>query len=254
MLLEGKKALIFGVANNKSIAWGIAQAFKQAGASLAFNYLGDAIKKRVDPLAEEIGADFTFQCDVSSDEQIAASAQLVKEKWGNVDILVHSVAFANREDLQGDFLSTSRAGFHLALDISAYSLVALCREFSPMMSEGSSVMAMTYYASNKIMPFYNVMAVAKAALECEVRYLANDLGPKGIRVNAISAGPVKTLAASAVHSLKGALGKIEANAPLRRNITPLDVGGTATYLASPLSSAVTGQVIFVDSGISLIMC
>ncbi|MDO4839792.1 MAG: enoyl-ACP reductase [Desulfovibrionaceae bacterium] len=254
MLLEGKKALIFGVANNKSIAWGIAQAFKQAGASLAFNYLGDAIKKRVDPLAEEIGADFTFQCDVSSDEQIAASAQLVKEKWGNVDILVHSVAFANREDLQGDFVSTSRAGFHLALDISAYSLVALCREFSPMMSEGSSVMAMTYYASNKIMPFYNVMAVAKAALECEVRYLANDLGPKGIRVNAISAGPVKTLAASAVHSLKGALGKIEANAPLRRNITPLDVGGTATYLASPLSSAVTGQVIFVDSGISLIMC
>lgn len=254
MLLEGKKALIFGVANNKSIAWGIAQAFKQAGASLAFNYLGDAIKKRVDPLAEEIGADFTFQCDVSSDEQIAASAQLVKEKWGSVDILVHSVAFANREDLQGDFVSTSRAGFHLALDISAYSLVALCREFSPMMSEGSSVMAMTYYASNKIMPFYNVMAVAKAALECEVRYLANDLGPKGIRVNAISAGPVKTLAASAVHSLKGALGKIEANAPLRRNITPLDVGGTATYLASPLSSAVTGQVIFVDSGISLIMC
>ena len=254
MLLEGKKALIFGVANNKSIAWGIAQAFKQAGASLAFNYLGDAIKKRVDPLAEEIGADFTFQCDVSSDEQSAASAQLVKEKWGNVDILVHSVAFANREDLQGDFVSTSRAGFHLALDISAYSLVALCREFSPMMSEGSSVMAMTYYASNKIMPFYNVMAVAKAALECEVRYLANDLGPKGIRVNAISAGPVKTLAASAVHSLKGALGKIEANAPLRRNITPLDVGGTATYLASPLSSAVTGQVIFVDSGISLIMC
>ncbi len=254
MLLEGKKALIFGVANNKSIAWGIAQAFKQAGASLAFNYLGDAIKKRVDPLAEEIGADFTFQCDVSSDEQIAESAKLVEEKWGNVDILVHSVAFANREDLQGEFIATSRAGFHLALDISAYSLVALSRAFAPMMKEGSSIMAMTYYASNKIMPFYNVMAVAKAALECEVRYLANDLGPKGIRVNAISAGPVKTLAASAVHSLKGALGKIEANAPLRRNITPLDVGGTATYLASPLSSAVTGQVVFVDSGISLVMC
>ncbi len=254
MLLQGKKALIFGVANNKSIAWGIAQQFRQAGASLAFNYLGDAIKKRVEPLAEEIGADFTFQCDVSSDEQIAASAEFVKEKWGNVDILVHSVAFANREDLSGDFVSTSRAGFHLALDISAYSLVALCREFSPMMNPGSSVMAMTYYASQKIMPFYNVMAVAKAALECEVRYLANDLGPRGIRVNAISAGPVKTLAASAVHSLKGALGKIEENAPLRRNINPLDVGGTATYLASDLASAVTGQVIFVDSGISLVMC
>ena len=251
MLLEGKKALIFGVANNKSIAWGIAQSFKQAGARLAFNYVGDAIKKRLDPLAEEIGGEFTFPCDVSQDDQIEAAAELVKEKWGSVDILVHSVAFANREDLKDDFLHTTRSGFHLALDISAYSLLGICRAFAPLMHEGSSVMAMTYYGSTKIVPGYNVMGVAKAALESSVRYLSYDLGARGIRVNAISAGPVKTLAASAVHGLKTVFSRIEENAPLHRNIETTEVGGTATYLASPLASAVTGQVLYVDCGFSM---
>ncbi len=251
MLLEGKKALVFGVANNKSIAWGISQAFKAQGARLAFNYVGDAIKKRLDPLAEEIGGEFTFQCDVSQDDQIEAAAELVKEKWGSVDILVHSVAYANREDLKDDFLHTNRAGFHLALDISAYSLLGICRAFAPLMSEGGSIMAMTYYGSTKIVPGYNVMGVAKAALEASVRYLSYDLGSRGVRVNAISAGPVKTLAASAVSGLKTVFSKVEESAPLHRNIEPLDVGGTAVYLASPLASAITGQVIFVDSGFSM---
>ncbi len=251
MLLEGKKALIFGVANNKSIAWGITQSFKKAGARLAFNYVGDAIKKRLDPLAEEAGGEFTFQCDVSKDEEIEAAAELVKEKWGSVDILVHSVAFANREDLKDDFIHTSRAGFHLALDISSYSLLGICRAFAPLMHEGSSVMCMTYYGSTKIVPGYNVMGVAKAALECSVRYLAYDMGSRGIRVNAISAGPVKPLAASAVHGLKTVFSKVEESSPLRRNIETSDVGGTAAFLASDLAHAVTGQVIYVDSGFSL---
>ncbi len=250
MILEGKKAVIFGVANNKSIAWGISQSFKQAGARLAFSYVGDAIKKRLDPLSEEIGGEFTFPCDVSKDDQIEAAAEYVKEKWGDVDILVHSVAFANREDLKDDFLHTSRAGYHLALDISSYSLLGLCRAFAPIMHEGSSVLAMTYYGSTKIVPGYNVMGVAKAALEASVRYLAYDLGPRGIRVNAISAGPIKTLAASAVHGLKTVFNKVEESAPLRRNVETTDVGGTATFLASSLAHAVTGQVVFVDSGFS----
>ena len=174
----------------------------------------------------------------------------MKEKWGGVDILVHSVAYANREDLKDDFLHTTRAGFHLALDISAYSLLGICRAFAPLMNEGGSVMAMTYYGSTKIVPGYNVMGVAKAALEASVRYLSYDLGAKGVRVNAISAGPVKTLAASAVSGLKSVFSKVEETAPLHRNIETTDVGGTAVYLASDLASAVTGQVLFVDSGFS----
>ena len=187
---------------------------------------------------------------MSQDGQIEAAAELVKEKWGGVDILVHSVAYANREDLKDDFLHTTRAGFHLALDISAYSLLGICRAFAPLMNEGGSVMAMTYYGSTKIVPGYNVMGVAKAALEASVRYLSYDLGAKGVRVNAISAGPVKTLAASAVSGLKSVFSKVEETAPLHRNIETTDVGGTAVYLASDLASAVTGQVLFVDSGFS----
>lgn len=250
MLLQGKKALILGLANNKSIAYGIAQAFKAQGARLAFNYVGDAIKKRVEPLSAELGGEFTFQLDVSDDAQIAAAADLVREKWGDLDILVHSVAFANREDLSGRFLDTSRDGFHLALDISAYSLTGLCRAFEPLLHDGSSVLCMTYHGSTKVIPGYNVMGVAKAALEASVRYLSYDLGAKGVRVNAISAGPIKTLAASAVSGLKDIFSRVEEHAPLRRNVTTADVGGTATYLASDLANGVTGEIIYVDSGFS----
>ena len=200
MLLQGKKALILGLANNKSIAYGIANAFKEQGARLAFNYVGDAIKKRVEPLSEELGGEFTFQCDVTDDAQIQAAADLVKEKWGEVDILVHSVAFANREDLSGRFLDTSRA-------------------FEPLLHDGSSVLTMTYHGSTKVIPGYNIMGVAKAALEASVRYLSYDLGEKGVRVNALSAGPIKTLAASAVSGLKNIFTRVEEHAPLRRNVT-----------------------------------
>ena len=250
MLLQGKRALILGLANNKSIAYGIASAFKAQGARLAFNYVGDAIKKRVEPLSEELGGEFTFQCDVCEDQQIADAASLVQEKWGGVDILVHSIAFANREDLNGRFIDTSREGFALALNISAYSLTGICRAFEPLLAPGSSVMAMTYHGSTEFIPGYNVMGVAKAALECSMRYLAYDMGAKGVRVNAISSGPIKTLAASAVGGLKGIFSEIEEKAPLRRNVTTQDVGGLATFLASDLASAVTGEVIYVDSGFS----
>ncbi|MDD2967676.1 MAG: enoyl-ACP reductase [Desulfovibrionaceae bacterium] len=250
MLLQGKRALILGLANNKSIAYGIASAFKAQGARLAFNYVGDAIKKRVEPLSEELGGEFTFQCDVCDDQQILDAAALVKEQWGGVDILVHSVAFANREDLNGRFLDTSREGFALALNISAYSLTGICRAFEPLLAPGSSVMTMTYHGSTQIIPGYNVMGVAKAALECSTRYLAYDLGEKGVRVNAISSGPIKTLAASAVGGLKNIFTHIEESAPLRRNVTTQDVGGLATFLASDLSNAVTGEVIYVDNGFS----
>lgn len=250
MLLQGKKALILGLANNKSIAYGIASCFKEQGARLAFNYVGDAIKKRVEPLSEELGGEFTFQCDVSDDAQIAAAAELVKEKWGEVDILVHSIAFANREDLSGRFVDTTREGFHLALDISAYSLTGICRAFEPLLHEGSSVITMTYHGSTKVIPGYNVMGVAKAALEASVRYLSYELGEKGVRVNAISAGPIKTLAASAVSGLKNIFTRVEESSPLRRNVTTHDVGGLATFLASDLGRGVTGSVIYADSGFS----
>ena len=244
MLLPGKKALILGLANNRSIAYGIANALKEQGARLAFNYVGDAIKKRVDPLSEELGGEFTFQCDVCDDAQIQAAADL--------DILVHSVAFANREDLGGRFVDTSREGFRLAMDVSAYSLTGVCRAFEPLLHEGSSIITMTYHGSTKVIPGYNVMGVAKAALEASVRYLACDFGTKGIRINAISAGPIKTLAASAVSSMKDLCSIVDRNAPLHRNVTTGDVGGTALYLASDLAHAVTGQVIYVDSGFSTI--
>ncbi len=252
MLLEGKKALILGVANNKSIAYGVAQAFKEQGARLAFSYVGDAIKKRVDPISEELGGEFTFGCDVCDDAQIKAAAELVSKQWGSVDILVHSIAFANREDLQGRYIDTSRDGFKLAMDVSVHSLTALCREFEPMMAEGSSVLTMTYYGSQRVIPGYNVMGVAKAALEASVRYLSLDLGEKKIRINAISAGPIKTLAASAVSSLKHIFAHIEERSPLHCNVTTKDVGGSAVFLASDLASAITGQVMYVDSGYNII--
>ena len=252
MLLKDKKAAIFGVANNKSIAYGISKAFKDNGARLAFSYVGEAIQKRVEPISEEIGGEFTFPCDVSLDEDVLKAAEIVKKEWGTIDVLVHSVAFAAREDLQGRCIDTSRDGFKLALDISAYSLVALSKAFEDMINPGGSIITLTYYGSTKVIPNYNVMGVAKAALDCSMRYLASELGPKDIRVNAISAGPIRTLAASAVSGMKDRLSDLADKSPLRRNVTIEDVGGLATFLASDLAYGITGDTIFVDAGYNII--
>ncbi|MFL5681076.1 MAG: enoyl-ACP reductase [Chloroflexota bacterium] len=251
-LLDGKKALIFGVANDHSIAWGIARALHDEGATVGFSSVESLIEKRVRPLATSIGSTFVEPCDVQSDEQIRA----VMEKWraaeGELDILVHALAFAKREDLEGGFVDTSREGFALALDVSAYSLVALVREARPLLHSGSTVMTLTYYGAEKVVGNYNVMGVAKAALEASVRYLAADQGPDGIRVNAISAGPIRTLAAAGIAGFKKMYGAFAEIAPLRSNITIEDVGKTAIYLASDLSSAVTGEVIYVDGGFNVL--
>ena len=248
MLLKGKKALVCGLANNKSIAYGIAKAFRDHGASIALSYPGEAIQKRVEPLAVELGADFTFQCDVASDESITRAAATVQEKWGKADILVHAIAFANREDLQGRYIDTTRQGFVTAMEISAYSLPAMCKAFEPLLNDNGSVMTLTYYGAQKVITNYNVMGVAKAALEASVRYLAYDLGGRGIRVNSLSAGPLKTLAASGISGFGRILGHFERNTPLKRNVTIEEVGDAALFLASDLSRAVTGDLIFVDSG------
>jgi enoyl-[acyl-carrier protein] reductase I len=251
-LLEGKTALIFGVANDHSIAWGIARALHAEGAEVGFSSVESLIEKRVRPLAESIGSTFVEPCDVSSDEQIARVFTLWGETHASLDVLVHALAFARREDLEGGFVETSRDGFALALDISAYSLVALTREARPFLGRGSSVMTLSYYGAEKVVANYNVMGVAKAALEASVRYLAADLGPEGIRVNAISAGPIRTLAASGIAGFKRMYGEFGDIAPLRANITPEDVGRTAVYLASDLSSAVTGETIYVDGGFNIL--
>ena len=251
MLLKDKKAAIFGVANNKSIAYGISKAFKDNGARLAFSYVGEAIQKRVEPISAEIGGEFTFPCDVSVDEDVLRAAEIVKKEWGSIDVLVHSVAFAAREDLQGRFIDTSRDGFKLALDVSAYSLVSLCKAFEDIINPGGSIITLTYYGSTKVITNYNVMGVAKAALDCSMRYLANELGPKDIRVNAISAGPIRTLAASAVSGMKDMLSELADRSPLKRNVTIEDVGGLATFLASDLSAGITGDTIFVDAGYNI---
>jgi enoyl-[acyl-carrier protein] reductase I len=251
-LLDGKTALIFGVANDHSIAWGIARALHAEGAEVGFSSVESLIEKRVRPLAESIGSTFVEPCDVSSDEQIAGVFARWGETHASLDILVHALAFARREDLEGGFVDTSRDGFALALDISAYSLVALTREARPFLGRGSSVMTLSYYGAEKVVSNYNVMGVAKAALEASVRYLAADLGPDGIRVNAISAGPVRTLAAAGIAGFKRMYGEFGDIAPLRANITPEDVGRTAVYLASDLSSAVTGETIYVDGGFNIL--
>jgi enoyl-[acyl-carrier protein] reductase I len=250
-LLEGKKALVFGVANDHSIAWGIARALHAEGAVVGFSSVESLIEKRVRPLAASIGSTFVEPCDVQSDEEIRG----VFAKWGaehgELDILVHALAFARREDLGGRFVDTSREGFGLALDVSAYSLIAVTREARPLLRAGSSVLTLTYYGAEKVVANYNVMGVAKAALEAAVRYLAADLGPDGIRVNAISAGPVRTLAASGVAGFRRLYGSFAEVAPLRSPITPEDVGGAAVYLASDLSRAVTGEVHYVDGGFNV---
>jgi enoyl-[acyl-carrier protein] reductase I len=251
-LFKDKRVAIFGVANERSIAWGIAEAMHRHGARLAFSYAGEVLEKRVRPLAESVNADLIVSCDVTDDAQIDAAFQQISSKWGGLDVLVHAIAFANREDLEGRFVDTSRKGFGLALDVSAYSLVALARAAAPLMTNGGSVITLTYYGAEKVVPSYNVMGVAKAALEASVRYLAADLGPQQIRVNAISAGPIKTLAASGIKGFKGMLHIVEERAPLRRNVTQDDVGNTALFLCSDLASGVTGETVFVDAGYNIL--
>ena len=251
-LLKNKKALIFGVANDHSIAWGIAKALHEQGAWVGFSSIEALVERRVRPLAESIGSTFVEPCDVQQDADIERVFARWSAEQGSLDILVHALAYARREDLEGRFVDTSRDGFTLALDVSAYSLVALARAAAPLMPNGGSIMTLTYYGAEKVVANYNVMGVAKAALEASVRYLAADLGPAGIRVNAISAGPVRTLAASGVANFKKMYGMFRDIAPLRQNISIEDVGGTAVYLASDLSKAVTGETVYVDGGFNVL--
>ena len=251
-LLDGRRALVFGVANDHSIAWGAAKALHGQGAQVGFSSVESLIEKRVRPLAASLGSEFVEPCDVQDDEQVAR----VFTRWGeqnpSLDILVHALAFARREDLDGRFIDTSRDGFALALDVSAYSLVALARAAAPLMRDGGSIITLSYYGSQKVVANYNVMGVAKAALEASVRYLAADLGPSGVRVNAISAGPVRTLAASGIAGFKSMYGRFRDVTPLRRNITIEDVGGAAVFLASDLSRAVSGDILYVDGGFNVL--
>jgi enoyl-[acyl-carrier protein] reductase I len=252
-LLDGKRALILGVANDKSIAWSIAQAFKREGAEIALTYAGEAFEKRVRPLAESIGSNIVIPCDVRSDSEIANAFNLLASHWDSFDILVHSIAYANKDDLKGSFLDTTREGFSTALDISAYSLIACLRAAKPLMKGSNpSALTMSYYGGQKVFPSYNVMGIAKAALEMSVRYLAEAVGPEGIRVNAISAGPIKTLAAAGVGGFNQIAGIVQAKAPLRNNITQADVANAALYLSSDLARGVTGEIHFVDNGYNVI--
>ncbi len=248
-LLAGKIGLVVGVANKRSIAWAIAQAWHKAGATLAFTYQGERLKENVEELAGTFGPDtLLMPCDVTKDEDIARVFTEVGQKFGKMHLLLHSVAFAPKEALEGDFLSTTREAYRVAHDVSAYSLVALARGAAPLMTEGGSMVAMSYYGAEKVVPHYNVMGVAKASLEASTRYLAYDLGPKRIRVNCISAGPVNTLAARGIAGFSAMLAHYEAHAPLKRNVLPDELGATGTFLASDGAAAITGQVIYVDSG------
>src|SRR5437763_7829869 len=248
-LLSGKLGVVFGVANKRSIAWAIAQAWAREGAKLAFTYQGERLKDNVEELAGTFGTDtLILPCDVTKDEEIATVFKSVGEKFGKLHMLLHSVAYAPKEALEGEFVNTSREAFRVAHDVSAYSLVALARAAAPLMLEGRSVTAMTYYGSEKVVPHYNVMGVAKAALEASTRYLAYDLGPKKIRVNCISAGPMNTLAARGISGFTEMLRHYEAHSPLKRNVLPDELGATGTFLASDGAAAITGQTIYVDCG------
>jgi enoyl-[acyl-carrier protein] reductase I len=246
--LAGKTAVVFGLANKRSIAWGIAQKLHAAGATLAICYQNERMKLEAEDLIKELPGASGFQCDVSNDNEIDALFAALKEKYAKLDVLVHAIAYAPAEDLRGEFINTSREGFRVALDVSVYSLIAVTRGAAPLMTEGGSVMTLTYYAAEKVVPNYNVMAIAKSGLESAVRYLAWNLGPKNIRVNAISAGPIKTLAARGVGNLGDMLKAHSDRAPLHRNVDQLEVGGAALFLASDLSSAVTGETLYVDCG------
>ena len=248
-ILAGKVGLVFGVANKRSIAWAIAKAWAAAGARLIFNYQGERLKENVEELVGEFGENVPlFPCDVSSDDEIKAFFENVRGQTDHVDLMLHSLAFAPREALEGDFVITTREGFRVAHDISAYSLVSLAREAAPLMTNGGSIVAMTYYGSEKVVPHYNVMGVAKASLEASTRYLAYDLGPKKIRVNCISAGPVQTLAARGISGFTAMLKHYQERAPLKRSCDPAELGATGVFLASDAAAAITGQVIFVDGG------
>jgi enoyl-[acyl-carrier protein] reductase I len=249
--LAGKTAVVFGLANKRSIAWGIAQKLHESGATLAICYQNERMKLEAQNLIDELPGALGFQCDVSSDEQIESLFGAIQEKFGKIDILVHAVAFAPAADLHGDFLNTSREGFRIALDVSVYSLIAVTRAAAPLMTEGGSIITLSFYAAEKVVPHYNVMAVAKAGLESTVRYLASSLGPRNIRVNAISAGPIKTLAARGVGDLGDMLKSHANRAPLQRNVDQLEVGGAALFLASDLSSAITGEIMYVDCGYNI---
>lgn len=248
MLMKGKKGLIMGVANNSSLAWGISKMLHEQGAKLAFSYQGEALEKRVRPLAESIGSDFLVECDVSKDESIENTFKLIEKKWGTLDFVVHAIGFSDKNELQGRYCDTSLPNFLNTMHISCFSFTKVCKEAERLMPNGGSLVTLTYYGAEKVMPNYNVMGVAKSALEASVQYLAVDLGPKNIRVNGLSAGPVKTLAASGIGDFRYILKWNQYNSPLRRNTTLEDVGGSALYLLSELSSGVTGEVIHVDSG------
>jgi len=250
-LLDGKNALVFGLANERSIAWGITRAFHREGARIGISYAGQALERRVKPLAEQIDCKWVEECDVSQDADITAVAEKAREGFGKIDVLVHSIAFAGREELAGPYYNTTREGFKNAMDISVFSFVALARAFQPLLREGASLICMTYYGSVKVAPHYNVMGVAKAALEASTRYLAYDLGPQGVRVNAISAGPIRTLAAAGVGGFRDMYKHFADMSPMRQNITTEDVGNAAVFLASDLSTRVTGDVLYVDSGFNI---
>jgi enoyl-[acyl-carrier protein] reductase I len=246
--LKGKRGLVMGVANDRSIAWGIAEMASKSGAELAFTYQGDALEKRVRPLAERVGANIVVPCDVTDESSIDAAFKAIEDEWGALDFVVHAIAFSDKKELDGLYLDTTRENFVRTMDISVYSFTAVAQRAAPLMNEGGSLLTLTYYGAERVMPHYNVMGVAKAALEASVRYLAADLGSKNIRVNAISAGPIKTLAASGIGDFRYILKWNELNSPLKRNVTIEDVGRSGLFLLSDLGSGVTGEIMHVDSG------
>ena len=247
-IMKGKRGIVMGVANDRSIAWGIAKAVAEQGAEIAFTYQGDALEKRVRPLAETVGSNIIIPCDVSSDEAIDETFNLLKEKWDTIDFVVHAIAYSDKEELKGEYVDTTRENFYKTMDISVYSFTAVAQRAAKMMPNGGSMITLTYYGAEKVMPHYNVMGVAKAALESSVRYLAADLGNDKIRVNCVSAGPIKTLAASGIGDFRYILKWNQYNSPLRRNVTLNDVGGCGVYLLSDLSAGVTGETHHVDCG------
>lgn len=246
--MKGKRGLVMGVANDRSIAWGISKALAEAGADLAFTYQGEALERRVRPLAESVGAELVLPCDVTNEASIESTFKEIEAKWGKIDFLVHAIAFSDKSELDGLYLDTSRDNFLRTMDISVYSFTAVAQKAVPLMNDGGSLLTLSYYGAERVMPHYNVMGVAKAALEASVRYLAADLGPKNIRVNAISAGPIKTLAASGIGDFRFILKWNELNAPLKRNVTIEDVGNTGLYLLSDLGAGMTGEILHVDAG------
>ncbi|MDC0865164.1 enoyl-ACP reductase [Rickettsiaceae bacterium] len=250
-LLEGKKGIITGVANKLSISWAIAQIVKAHGADVALTYQGEVLEKRVFPLAEEIGCDFVQECDVTNEESVDKLFESVNKRWGKLDFILHGIAFADKDELRGRYIDTSLQNFLNSMNISCYSLTSLAKRAEPLMKDGGSILTLTYYGAEKVVPFYNVMGLAKSALETSVKYLAHDMGENNIRVNAISAGPIRTLAASGINDFKTMLNSHASTSPLRRNTTQQDVAGAALYLLSELSNGVTGEIHYVDSGYNI---